>query len=514
MRFFLLLLVCFCAACTPKSKVKFALSERTLLPEPDSLVTSLFAFTIDEATRITGNTPEAVTIAEELATLISNGTGISLQTDTHKIARFNRIHFQIDTTLAGNSEFYKLKSQHANVTVKAPKPAGLYRGYQTLVQLLPDVIFENNFELSELIIPGVTITDQPAYTYRGAMLDVARHFFTVDQVKRYIDQLVQYKINTLHLHLTDDQGWRIEIKSWPKLTEIGGKTAVGGGSGGFYTQEQYAEIVNYAASKYITVIPEIDMPGHTNAALVSYPELNCDGKPKEMYTGMRVGFSTFCVDSNITYQFVDDVIREIAALTPGDYIHLGGDESLATSDTDYVTFLNKAMPIVKKHGKKVMGWEDIGMADIDDTTIIQHWTSEAKAQVAIDKGARVVLSPAKKTYLDMKYTKADKIGLLWSGPTTIDSAYVWKPSLVFSDINPDQVIGIESPLWGETIVTSDDLEYLAFPRIIGHAVHSWKGDKAPAWEVYIEQLKKHTPRLEAQGINYYKSPLLETKLKQ
>ena len=159
-------------------------------------------------------------------------------------------------------------------------------------------------------------------------------------------------MNRLHLHLSDDQGWRIEIKSWPKLTEIGGSSEVGGGEGGFYTQEQYKDIVKYAQDRFITIVPEIDVPGHTNAALASYPELNCDGKATELYHGTNVGFSTLCTDKEITYKFIDDVFRELAAMTPGEYIHIGGVESHVTSMKDFNPFINRAQKIVEKHGKK------------------------------------------------------------------------------------------------------------------------------------------------------------------
>ena len=168
------------------------------------------------------------------------------------------------------------------------------------------------------------------------MLDVSRHFFTVDQVKRYIDQLALYKINKLHLHLSDDQGWRIAIDSWPRLATYGGSTQVGGGQGGYYTKADYKEIVRYAASRHLEVVPEIDMPGHTNAALASYAELNCDGVAPPLYTGTEVGFSSLCVGKDVTYDFVDDVIRELAAITPGRYLHIGGDEAHSTSHEDYV----------------------------------------------------------------------------------------------------------------------------------------------------------------------------------
>src|SRR6185295_5797180 len=199
-------------------------------------------------------------------------------------------------------------------------------------------------------IPGGHVTDRPRFAYRGAMLDVARHFFSVAQVERYIDQLAMYKINTFHLHLADDQGWRIMIHSWPRLATYGGSTAVDGDPGGYYTQEQYRDIVEYARQRFITVIPEIDMPGHVNAALASYAELNCDGIAPPLYTGTDVGFSSLCVSKPITYRFIDDVIRELAALPPGRYLHIGGDEAQATSHADYVTFMNRAQQIVADHG--------------------------------------------------------------------------------------------------------------------------------------------------------------------
>ena len=208
------------------------------------------------------------------------------------------------------------------------------------------------------------IDDRPRFRWRGAHLDVSRHFFSVAEVKRYIDLISQYKVNVLHLHLSDDQGWRIAIDSWPRLTSVGGSTEVGGGPGGYYTKRDYRELVRYAAARYITVVPEIDTPGHTNAALASYAELNCDGIAPPLYTGIDVGFSSLCVDKEITYEFLDDVIRELAALTPGPYLHMGGDEAHSTEDADYVRFIERVQPIVAAHGKRLMGWEEIAQAPL------------------------------------------------------------------------------------------------------------------------------------------------------
>lgn len=230
---------------------------------------------------------------------------------------------------------------------------------QTLRQLLPAKVEKDTVQSGPWLVAGGAVTDSPRYGWRGAMLDVSRHFFTVDQVKRYIDQLALYKVNKLHLHLSDDQGWRLAIDSWPRLTTHGGSTQVGGGPGGFYTKDDYREIVRYATSRYLEVVPEIDMPGHTNAALASYADLNCDGVAPPLYTGTDVGFSSLCVGKDRTYDFVDDVIRELAALTPGRYLHIGGDEAHSTSHEDYVTFMDRVQPIVAKYGKTVMGWHQL-----------------------------------------------------------------------------------------------------------------------------------------------------------
>ncbi|HSH45841.1 MAG TPA: family 20 glycosylhydrolase, partial [Longimicrobiales bacterium] len=217
----------------------------------------------------------------------------------------------LDRTDLGE-EGYAVRVSPDGVRVEASEPAGLFYGIQTLRQLFPPEVEFTARRAAPLPLPAVEIEDRPRFGWRGAMLDVTRHFFTVDEVKRYIDLLAQYKFNRLHLHLSDDQGWRIEIPDWPALTEIGGSTEVGGGPGGFYTAADYTDLVNYAAERFITIVPEIDMPGHTNAALASYPELNCDGEAPPLYTGIQVGFSALCVEREVTYRFVDDVVRTLA----------------------------------------------------------------------------------------------------------------------------------------------------------------------------------------------------------
>ena len=336
------------------------------------------------------------------------------------------------------------------------------------------------------------------------MLDVARHFFGVEDVKRFIDLISHYKMNRLHLHLTDDQGWRIEIKSWPKLTEIGGKTQVNGGGGGFYTQEQYKDIVEYACSHYVMIVPEIEAPSHINAALASYAELNCSGKAPELYEGIEVGFSTLCSNKEITYQFLDDVIRELAALTPTPYIHIGGDEAKSTPEEDYKKLIKRIQEIVISHGKTAIGWTEIADAEILSGTVVQHWFGIAHPEVN-RQGAKIILSPAKKTYLDMKYHRLSPLGLEWAGLVSVKDSYDWEPGNYMNELEESDILGIEAPLWSETLLTIKDIEYMLFPRLPGLAELAWS-PKGQDWEEYKLRLAAHGKRMEAMGINFFKSP--------
>ena len=347
----------------------------------------------------------------------------------------------------------------------------------------------------------------PEYEYRGAMLDVSRHFFGTEDVKHYIDLISSYKLNILHLHLSDDQGWRIEIKSWPNLTKIGGSTEVGGGKGGFYTQQQYSELVKYAQSRFVTIVPEIDMPGHINAALASYPELNPDNKAKDLYTGTKVGFSTLMTDKEITYKFVDDVIREISALTPGPYMHIGGDESHSTKKEDYIVFINKVQDIVAKYNKQMIGWADIAAAKLKPTTIAQFWQQKPDNAIkAVKQGVKIIMSPATRIYLDMQYNSLSPLGLHWTGYIEADKAYDWNPATFVSGINKENILGIEAPLWTETITNFDDIEFMVFPRLLGVAELAWSSPENKSWNEYRNRLKTFDKRFEIMDINYYKSP--------
>jgi hexosaminidase len=404
------------------------------------------------------------------------------------------------------AEGYRLVVARDGVTLTAARPAGLLWGTQTLRQLFPPSIHAAVRVSGPWRVPLGRVHDRPRFVWRGLMLDVARHFFDVREVKRLVDVMTLYKLNRLHLHLTDDQGWRLAIRSWPRLTSHGSRTAVGGGPGGRFTQRDYAAIVAYARERFVDVVPEIDMPGHVNAALSAYGKLTCDGVAPAPFTGIDVGFSSLCIRKEVTYAFVEDVVREVAALTPGPYVHVGGDEAHSTDPADYTAFVTRVQRIVRRHGKRMIGWEEVARAPVHRTTLVQHWQSDEKARNALARGARLIMSPATKAYLDMKYTRSTQLGLSWAGTTTVRDAYEWDPATEVEGVTERDVVGVEAPLWSETISTRAELDHLAFPRLLGHAEIGWSPAKGRSWREYRQRLAAHGPRLESLGVSFYESP--------
>jgi hexosaminidase len=405
-------------------------------------------------------------------------------------------------------EGYELVVTPDQVAIRASAPAGLFYGVQTLRHLLPAFVEFEAYRADEsrpVRVPAVRIVDRPRFLWRGAMLDVARHFFSVDEVKRYIDLIAMYKLNRLHLHLADDQGWRIEIASWPNLTAIGGAGEVGGGPGGFYTQAEYADIVAYAADRFVTIVPEIDMPGHTNAALASYAELNCDGVRREPYTGIEVGFSALCVDKDVTYRFIDDVVGEIAALTPGPYFHIGGDEVKTLTPEQYVRFIERVQTIVAARGKVMVGWDEIAPATLLPTTLVQHWRPDGSPAAAVAQGAKVIMSVASKAYLDMKYDAGTPLGLNWAGFIDVRDAYAWDPATIVPGLSETAIMGVEAPLWSETLGNIRDVEFMAFPRLAAVAEVAWSAASRD-WDGFERRLGAQGPRWTALGVNFFRAP--------
>lgn len=496
-----------CSSPTPKE-----LLEESIIPKPASLEATHSSFLLAKESGIffQESSKELESVGQYLADLLRPSTGFSLQVKSiDQAPAIGNIYLEVSKDLVelGN-EGHILDITEALVTISAYTPEGVFRGIQTLRQLFPPRIEDDDLQEGPWEIATGTISDQPAYNYRGAMLDVARHFFKVEDVKQYIDFLAAFKFNALHLHLSDDQGWRIEIKSWPKLTNLGGSSQVGGGEGGFYTQEEYKELVNYAKKRYMMIIPEIDMPGHTNAALASYPDLNCDGKAREVYTGIDVGFSTLCTSKEVTYTFIDDVVRELSEITPGPYFHIGGDESHVTPLEDYIPFVNRVQEIVTKYNKRVIGWDEIANASLVPNSVVQYWAEAENALKGVEQGAKVLMSPATRTYLDMQYDSTTQWGLHWAAYIEVHDAYKWDPASLVDGIGKEHILGIESPLWTETITKLEEIEYMVFPRIVCHSEVGWTDASNRNWDEFKVRLGNQRNRFEALGINYYPSELV------
>ncbi|MEU8237549.1 family 20 glycosylhydrolase [Actinoplanes missouriensis] len=462
-----------------------------VIPHPASVrPVPAASFTIIDGTGVT-TVPEAAGVAAHLAAELARLTG-----GTIPIGPGGAIRLELDPSLP--AEGYTCEITDDAVTLRGGTPQGLFWGVQTLLQLAP-------------VLPGGVIEDAPRYEYRGAMLDIARHFFTADEIKAHIDLLVQFKINHLHLHLTDDQGWRLEIPGWPKLTEISGGagTGVDGAGPGFLTLAEYTGIVDYAAARFVTIVPEIDMPGHVNAVHHAYPELTVDGRPVPQRTDAEVGYSSLVAGKEETYAFVEDVIRTVADVTPGPYLHIGGDECLSTPAEDYRAFLARVLPLPGKYGKRAIGWHEIAAVELPETAVVQFWRIEAAdddtARAAAD-GRRVIMAPADRTYLDMKYDADTRIGLDWAGHVDVRRSYEWDPADRLPGVPESALLGVEAPLWSETLRSVADVQYLTFPRLPAIAEVAWSPRSVRDWDSFRTRLAAFGPRWAAAGVAFHKSP--------
>ena len=498
---------------TPVATTSVALltPRHSVVPAPASLVLSpADSFTVDSTT-VVAIDAAADAETERIATWLAGTIGQPARPAPVRLTAVDTlgaggIRLRLDPArTALGEEGYELEVRRDGVTLVAARPAGLFYGAQTIRQLLPASVEHPAAFRRVLRMPAVRITDTPRFAWRGAMLDVARHFLPAEDVKRYVDLMALYKLNRLHLHLADDQGWRIEIKSWPNLTTVGGSSSVGGLPGGFYTQAQYADIVAYAQSRYVTIVPEIDMPSHINAALASYPALNCDGVAPPLYTGINVGFSLICVEKDSSWKFIGDVVREIGALTPGAYYHMGGDEVAKLAHAPYLQFVERVQGVVRASGKRMIAWGEASPAALDSTSVVQSWRGDSSFLHAA-RGGRVILSPGKKMYIDMKYDSTTILGLRWAGIIEVRDTYDWDPATFLPGVPEPAILGLEAPLWAETLVKRSDYEFMAFPRLAAIAEVAWTPQAGRAWEDFRLRMGAQGPRLQALGVNFYRSP--------
>ncbi|WP_456285941.1 family 20 glycosylhydrolase [Microbacterium sp. JZ70] len=418
-------------------------------------------------------------------------------------------------------EGYALRVDADGIAVRSSDAAGAAYAAATLAQLV------ECDDTGSWVIRAVEIEDAPRFPYRGAMLDVARHFHPVPTVAWFIDRLAELKLNHLHLHLTDDQGWRIALRSRPDLVARGSATATGGDAGGFYTQDDWQAILAHAAARHVTVVPEIDLPGHTHAVGLAHPELMAPPvvsddvrettrrlggslpEPGVPYTGLAVGFSSLRpLDAEVD-AFLVDVLGELCAITPGPFVHIGGDEALGTAPEDYAALTARAARIVADAGKTPIAWHEAASAPLPDDAIGQYWGflvptdgHDAKAHAFADRGG-LILSPADAVYLDMKYDERTPIGLTWAnGPTSIERSYRWEPDDVVPGLPARAIRGVEAPLWTETVRDRQDIERLVFPRIASAAEIAWSTARDPerTWPAYRARLAELVSRWEDDGI--------------
>ena len=472
--------------------------------------------------------------ADFLAQYIKESTGMKLKIKTGNKSG-NAIVLAVDTLISGE-EAYTLKVDQNGVLIKGGSPKGVFYGIQTLRKAIP----AQTGCCASVNVPYVEIADAPRFGYRGMMLDVGRHWFPVDFVKKFIDALALHNMNVFHWHLTEDQGWRIQIDKYPKLTTVGSvrkETMIGKNwnafdgtpYGGFYTKDEIREVVKYAADRNITVIPEIDLPGHMMAALASYPELGCTGGPYEVATSWGVKPDVLCIGNEETFEFLEGVLDEVIELFPSEYIHVGGDEvprdrwrecpkcqariksEGLSSDSKYSAedrLQSYCMARIEKYlnskGKRIIGWEEILKGDVAPNATVMSWRGVESGLEAARLGHDVIMAPCQYMYFDYYQTsETENEPLAIGGCVTLDTVYNFEPEL--PEMTPEQhkhVIGVQANLWTEYISTPEYAEYMIMPRMAALSEVQWTQPGNKDWNSFVTRLESLVKFYERDGYNY------------
>lgn len=509
-----------------------------IVPLPMQINPGSGVFVINESTRllVDENLP-TIEIAGLFAEKVKLTTGIVLKTGFYNpgVENKNAIVF---TTFGSETELgkegYIAEVTDKNIFVRSSAPNGLFYGLQSLLQLLPPDIEKVAQNYKTLEVPAVFIRDKPRFSYRGLHLDVGRHLYPVSFIKKFIDVMALYKINTFHWHLTEDQGWRIEIKKYPLLTTLGSVrkgTQIGRSSeidnvpyGGFYTQDEAREVVAYAAKKYITVIPEIEMPGHSVAALTAYPRLSCTGGPFEVRTQFGVADDICCAGNDSVFIFYQDVLTEIMDIFPSKYIHIGGDEApkvrwekcdkcqdrikkehLKDEAELQSYFIKRIEAFVLSKNRRIIGWDEILEGGLAPEATVMAWRGIQAAVDAATQGHDAIMTPVDYCYLDYYQSDPATEPLAIGGFLTLKTVYSYNP--VPEILNPDQarhIIGVQGNVWTEYMKTQDMVEYMAFPRAIALAEVGWSPQEKREWDDFITRMDNQFPRLDNLGIRYSK----------
>ncbi|NJD19376.1 MAG: beta-N-acetylhexosaminidase, partial [Gemmatimonadetes bacterium] len=505
-----------------------------LVPRPKELVPAKGAFEVREGTLVRlaeGSTPEATSVAQRWAASARQVTGQALPVGTGGCARGS---ICLRVTGQGPAEGYSLRVTGDSVVVAGNDHAGLFYGLETLSQLLPAAPAAAGASAGPVRISAVAVTDAPRFPYRGMHLDVGRHFFGPAFVKRYIDQLARYKVNRFHWHLTEDQGWRIEIKRYPRLTEVAawrretmvGKNFdpyVGDGEryGGFYTQDEIRDVVAYAKERYVTIVPEIELPGHSTAALAAYPELACTPGPFEVVTTWGIFEDIYCPKEE-TFAFLEGVLTEVMDLFPGEYVHIGGDEApkarwkasavaqevirregLADENALQSWFVRRIERFLNAHGRRLIGWDEILEGGLAPNATVMSWRGVQGGIEAARQGHAVVMTPTSHVYLDYLQgdTAQEPLGI--GGFLPLEKVYSFEPlPEELSAAEAQHVLGAQANLWTEYIATEDHAEYMLLPRLLALSEVVWSPASSKDFRDFARRLPWHLERFDALGVRY------------
>ena len=512
----------------------------SIIPQPVSIEFDDGYFLIGPETRIVAE-KEAATEAAKLIDALAPAMGFRLNLADASQRRAGSIVMELEKNQSKlGEEGYSLRVTPRRILIRAQKPAGLFYGIQTLRQLLPSQVFsKTKAEEADWKVPCVTITDYPRFGWRGLLVDPARHFIPKQELMRFIDIMALHKFNSLQIHLTDDTGWRIEIKKYPKLTETGAWmdfTTMRSGDefgkagekhhGGFYSRDDISEIVRYAAERYINILPEIEMPAHTGAAIISYPEIGL--YPEKL--GALPAEKRWAANERVlaprpkTVAFMQGVLAEVMELFPNKYIHIGGDEAniehwkqseemqalkreLGLKDETelHSWFIRQMDAFLTRHGRRLIGWDEILQGGLAPGATVMSWRGQQGGITAANAGHDVVMAPTSHTYFDYYQGPSDKEPLAIGGDLPLEKVYGFEP--IPQDIAPEKtghVLGVQGQLWGEFISNTPHLEYMAYPRAAALAEVGWSTKTARNYENFLARLGRHLNRFDAAGVNYRK----------
>jgi hexosaminidase len=502
-----------------------------VIPAPRTVVDTGDTFRLVPATRFDA-APELLDVAESQIGALRRATGLPL---THDAAG---ARLRVSLTPDLPPEGYRLHVAADGIGIEAADAAGAFYGFQTLRQLLPaEVESAGPAAEVEWVLPTVTIEDWPRFPYRGLHLDVGRHFFDVAFVKRYIDTMARFKLNRFHWHLTEDQGWRIEIDAYPELTTTGAwrnestldkniEPYVGDGvpHGGFYTKDEIREVVAYAAERFVTVIPEIELPGHATAAIASYPELGCTEERLEVSTNWGIHDTIYC-PNEVTFEFLQNVLDEVVELFPSEYIHIGGDEvpkrqweesaaaqavmqreGLASEEELQSWFIRRIESHLRSRGRRLIGWDEILEGGLAPDATVMSWRGTEGGIAAARQGHDVIMTPTEYAYFDFYQgdPETEPLAMNWAGHgITLDKVYAFEPvPEVLTAEQARHILGAQGNVWTEYMKTPEYVEYMAYPRALALAEVVWTPAETREYGDFLQRLRAVLRHLDALGINY------------